>query len=654
MDVEALATLESQKNFCRQLVQQVIDNECFILLAGDSGSGRTVVCESVVNETDSKLRAVFIPSNKDMQIQKLRELFLQQLLPDVKFDPNLNLADALSNVRIPHNQKVLVVVDDIDVVVASFYNELLALHEQFLGQHRFAFVVVCHPLWAEEKASRYSGKADVEIMSIPPLQIKEAIILSRHIFALNNTMRIYRAISNKLPDALAAAKGNLSQVINITEKLMKEPTAPQASADKASSTKGKTAPSKKKSSSVGIFVTIVCIIIVLACLIPIFFGGNFFSDDDQNQTRAKLPNDNALAIHDESLGYKDSQMVNDEGLLPQKVPQGIDAKTPDKETEHSVTLSGKELDKIEGGANGSGYPRGVEGSVNNQVAQVVTLRRGDNFNHVNPSRVNSTAVDVPPQQQAPQQMPQQPYPQQQAQAPVAPQPEPRPMPQQRPQTPEQLAAQQQAQQARVDNNLEQQREQLEKAAQAKLAADRKVAEQGRKEAEAKAKKEAEALKAAAAQADKNKQAQHKAQQTAAAQQPARAPLRAGQVINLADEQRAAQAAAQRPAPQPVRATGNAVEAPISELNAADGNHFTVQIVSASNRANISAAASALNGKYWIVETRRNGKPWYVLVAGNYASREEAQAAARTIPASVSQGATPFAKRLSEVKADQAR
>lgn len=648
MDVEALATLESQKNFCRELVSQVIDNECFILLSGDSGSGRTVVCESLVNETDSKLRAVFIPSNKDMQVQKLRELFFQQLLPDAGLDTSLNLADALKSVRIPHNQKVLVVVDDIDVVSGSFYNELLALHEDFLGQHRFAFVLVCHTLWAEEKASRYSGKGNVQLMSIPPLQIKEALILSRHIFALNNTMRIYRAISNKLPDALAAAKGNLSQVINITEKLMKEPTAPQATADKA--TKGKTATGKtKKSSSVGIFVTIVCIIIVLACLIPIFFGGNFFSDDDKNQTHANLPNDNALAIHDDALRYKDSQMVNDDGVLPQRVPQGIDAKTPEKETEHSVTLSGKELDKIEGGANGSGYPRRVEGSVNNTASQqVAVLRRADNFNHVNPSRGGSTAVDVPPpQQMAPSNYPQQ---AQQAQQ-VAPQ-RPQPVaPQQRPQSPEQLVAQNQQQQANVDRAYEQERQSLEKAAQDKLAADRKVAEQGRREAEAKAKKEAEALKAAAAAADK-KAKEEKAKETAQ-QQPARAPLRAGQVINLADEQRAARAQ-QQARPAAPQASGKAVEAPISELNAADGNHFTVQIVSASNRNNIAAAASALTGKYWIVETRRNGKPWYVLVAGNYATREEAQAAARTIPASVSQGATPFAKRLSEVKADQAR
>lgn len=637
MDIEALASLESQKRFCNELVEMAVKEESFILLSGETGSGRTVVCEQLVNETDAKMRAVFIPCHKDMQIQRLRELFLQQLIPSGKYDYDLNLPDILSSVHIPYNHKILVVVDDIDTVVSSFYNELLALHQQFAGQGRFSFVLVCQPLWADEKAARPVGNVDVSVMEIPALSLKEAGILSRHLFAVQNAMRIYNSIKNKLPEALSNADGNMSKIIAITEKLMKDPTSPQVSNDRMRKAgKDAAAKPKKKSSSVGIFVTVVCIVIVFACLIPIFFGGSFFGSDDSGKsaTKSQVANGDALVFND------DEKLQADGGLLPDAVPGGVDAEIVKKETEHSVTLSGKELEQIEGGANNSGYPRGVGGSVNQATAQVPVLRRSDNFNHIKAgSGSATTAIDVPPVSQMPGPVPQQ-MPQQMAQQ------RPQQMAQQMPQ---QLAQPQVAPkpmvqpQNQVAQSIARDTAALEAAAQKKLKADRE----------------------AAAKAQAQAQAQANAQnQTAQAQKPAapvapkpvvpqRQPLKAGQVISLADEQRqlkqlqAAQAQASRPAAQNTAASAES-KAKIGALN---GNHWTVQIVSASNRANVAAAARGLTTPWWIVDSSRNGRPWYILISGDYATREEAIAASRNIPLSVSQGATPFAKRISEAKAE---
>lgn len=633
MDIEALASLESQKRFCNELVEMAVKEESFILLSGETGSGRTVVCEQLVNETDAKMRAVFIPCHKDMQIQRLRELFLQQLIPSGKYDYDLNLPDILSSVHIPYNHKILVVVDDIDTVVSSFYNELLALHQQFAGQGRFSFVLVCQPLWADEKAARPVGNVDVSVMEIPALSLKEAGILSRHLFAVQNAMRIYNSIKNKLPEALSNADGNMSKIIAITEKLMKDPTSPQVSNDRMRKAgKDAAAKPKKKSSSVGIFVTVVCIVIVFACLIPIFFGGSFFGSDDSGKsaTKSQVANGDALVFND------DEKLQADGGLLPDAVPGGVDAEIVKKETEHSVTLSGKELEQIEGGANNSGYPRGMGGSVNQATAQVPVLRRSDNFNHIKAgSGLATTAIDVPPVSQMPGPVPQQ-MPQQMAQQ--RPQQMAQQMPQQLAQP--QLAPKPMAQpQNQVAQGIARDTAALEAAAQKKLKADREAA--------------------AKAQAQANSQ-----NQTAQTQKPAapaapkpvvpqRQPLKAGQVISLADEQRqlkqlqAAQAQARRPAAQNTAASAES-KAKIGALN---GNHWTVQIVSASNRANVAAAARGLTTPWWIVDSSRNGKPWYILISGDYATREEAIAASRNIPLSVSQGATPFAKRISEAKAE---
>lgn len=635
MDIEALASLESQKRFCNELVEMAVKEESFILLSGETGSGRTVVCEQLVNETDAKMRAVFIPCHKDMQIQRLRELFLQQLIPSGKYDYDLNLPDILSSVHIPYNHKILVVVDDIDTVVSSFYNELLALHQQFAGQGRFSFVLVCQPLWADEKAARPVGNVDVSVMEIPALSLKEAGILSRHLFAVQNAMRIYNSIKNKLPEALSNADGNMSKIIAITEKLMKDPTSPQVSNDRMRKAgKDAAAKPKKKSSSVGIFVTVVCIVIVFACLIPIFFGGSFFGSDDSGKsaTKSQVANGDALVFND------DEKLQADGGLLPDAVPGGVDAEIVKKETEHSVTLSGKELEQIEGGANNSGYPRGVGGSVNQATAQVPVLRRSDNFNHIKAgSGLATTAIDVPPVSQMPGPVPQQ-MPQQMAQQ------RPQQMAQQMPQ---QLAQPQVAPkpmvqpQNQVAQSIARDTAALEAAAQKKLKADREAAAKAQAQAQANAQNQtAQAQKPAAPAAPKPVV-------------PQRQPLKAGQVISLADEQRqlkqlqAAQAQASRPAAQNTAASAES-KAKIGALN---GNHWTVQIVSASNRANVAAAARGLTTPWWIVDSSRNGRPWYILISGDYATREEAIAASRNIPLSVSQGATPFAKRISEAKAE---
>ena len=423
---------------------------------------------------------------------------------------------------------------------------------------------------------------------------------------------------------------------------MKDPTSPQVSNDRMRKAgKDAAAKPKKKSSSVGIFVTVVCIVIVFACLIPIFFGGSFFGSEDSGKsaTKSQVANGDALVFND------DEKLQADGGLLPDAVPGGVDAEIVKKETEHSVTLSGKELEQIEGGANNSGYPRGVGGSVNQATAQVPVLRRSDNFNHIKAgSGSATTAIDVPPVSQmhgpVPQQMPQQ-------------------MAQQRPQQMAQQMTQQLAQpqvapkpmvqpQNQVAQGIARDTAALEAAAQKKLKADREAAAKAQAQAQANAQNQTAQAQNQTAQAQKPP-----APVAPKPVVPQRQPLKAGQVISLADEQRqlkqlqAAQAQASRPAAQNTAASAES-KAKISALN---GNHWTVQIVSASNRANVAAAARGLTTPWWIVDSSRNGRPWYILISGDYATREEAIAASRNIPLSVSQGATPFAKRISEAKAE---
>ena len=90
---------------------------------------------------------------------------------------------------------------------------------------------------------------------------------------------------------------------------------------------------------------------------------------------------------------------------------------------------------------------------------------------------------------------------------------------------------------------------------------------------------------------------------------------------------------------------------VNSLKSASGSHYTLQLSSSSNYDNLNGWAKKENLKNYVVyETTRNGQPWYVLVSGVYASKEEAKKAVSTLPADV-QAKNPWAKPLRQVQAD---
>lgn len=95
-----------------------------------------------------------------------------------------------------------------------------------------------------------------------------------------------------------------------------------------------------------------------------------------------------------------------------------------------------------------------------------------------------------------------------------------------------------------------------------------------------------------------------------------------------------------------KSTGN-----VGSLKSAPSGHYTLQLSSSSNYDNLNGWAKKENLKNYVVyQTTRNGQPWYVLVTGVYASKDEAKRAVSTLPADV-QAKNPWAKPLHQVQAD---
>lgn len=180
--------------------------------------------------------------------------------------------------------------------------------------------------------------------------------------------------------------------------------------------------------------------------------------------------------------------------------------------------------------------------------------------------------------------------------------------------------------------------------------------------------------AASAQRPERKQAviepkkpQTTAKTTSAAPKPAAQPKRAEPAaptatttpkatVSTAPAQTAAPA--QTPAPAqttPAATAGSASGAKsagnVGSLKSAPSSHYTLQLSSSSNYDNLNGWAKKENLKNYVVyQTTRNGQPWYVLVSGVYASKEDAKRAVSTLPADV-QAKNPWAKPLHQVQAD---
>lgn len=113
--------------------------------------------------------------------------------------------------------------------------------------------------------------------------------------------------------------------------------------------------------------------------------------------------------------------------------------------------------------------------------------------------------------------------------------------------------------------------------------------------------------------------------------------------------------AQTATPAPTTATpvagGAKTAGNVGALKSAPSSHYTLQLSSSSNYDNLNGWAKKENLKNYVVyQTTRNGQPWYVLVTGVYASKDDAKRAVSTLPADI-QAKNPWAKPLHQVQAD---
>lgn len=375
---------------------------------------------------------------------------------------------------------------------------------------------------------------------------------------------------------------------------------------KISQGKGAAATAPKKKSSAGLFISILCLLIVILCLVPVILGGNFFSDGDEPEEIART---GSLSDQSTSPDYG-RQIIIDEGALADPVPTGVDADTPDPTTSRSLTISGEELNQIEA----------------NFKKQASEQRSAE-----------PDSAPIPPLPQPQAQTPEQaPWSQNHAPAPApdaepAP-PAPAPQVQPQPQEPEpQAPAPQQAAPRfatlAAPGRLERS-DSLVRSMGVMPATAVQTSPSIRGNAPAQT-NDAPGLSSSQVRVGDNSS---RARRDNEVQKP-QAPAATASGIVRADQ---------------VPFTGQAVPGGSMELQDKNEAHFTVQVVAGRNRQSVVDVSAALSDRYWVYETSLDGRPWYVLICGEYPSRQSALEAIAKLPAAIKQ-ARPFVKSFATVK-----
>ena len=640
MDIDSFSIPKSVLNDISKLKNTLSETERFVLLSGDSGSGRTSLCEHVVNDLDGKFTTVFIPCQGQMSLTQLRQLFLQQISPDGKYDTESPLSQTFESISIPVREKLLIVVDDLDLVVDTFTQDLFDLFEKNLGKNRFSILVTGHPLWAESKLNSLGAglkAASRKIVEIPvtPLRLNEAMALCEQMFVYSNLNKVYKAIKPELPKVLEKCNGNLTKIIKLSEALMADPA--EVNSEKTENIEVSTAsltenagPKRRKSGGSGLFISIICILIVIACLIPVFLGSSFidrilgrapavenengvvntqinlnetdkltFGEDEtvvmSNPEVKKLEQESPLYVAEgasEDISAKgprgdEKTAVEDDGKLLEDVPGGVETEVAEKTTKNSVTIAGSDLEEIEKGgaeANSVSPRRGVAGSLDKKeevlVSKTVVLKREDNSLHLEEIQREKAELEA---------------------------------------------------QLRMEEEAKAFAKELQqKELEHKLALEKQKEERRRQIEEAQIKALADSLA--------KQEEEEKARVLAELEQ------------KKALEEKKAQDAKVSESVKSTSSKAKPVEGALSELASKNPRHFTLQVQAGRNRASLVSASKLVDGTFWIYTTTRDGRDWYVLVLGDLASYKAASDSARKLPASLRANG-PFAKSFDKVNAE---
>lgn len=195
----------------------------FILLAGPPGSGRTRVCERLLDRLSLPWRTAFVTGTIASPLDELRETLIHQLVPHSVFDPQDTLGDNLFRLLGESPAQLLIVLDDANNLPESFVDELweLASINDALGRgHKMGFVLTAPQIWCEQQSARLKGREQPPVeMDMEPLSAAEQRTCLQY-YLLRGNYPLDQGRWEAMERLLSSVAGWPAELVALAEKTM--------------------------------------------------------------------------------------------------------------------------------------------------------------------------------------------------------------------------------------------------------------------------------------------------------------------------------------------------------------------------------------------------------------------------------------------------
>lgn len=652
--MENIVELQSQQELAQKIIRKLSGEAPVVLLCGKEGSGRSTVCHLVADLADDKMQVIFLPCTPSLSRENLRELILQQLFPDKNLSCSLPLTETLSKTDFTA-VKALIIADDIDDVPLDLLREINTLVGNVAPQ--LSFLGVC-----DEQSAKAAGEVfNVEPVSVLPLDYRECIFLCREYLAQQNKMEVFEGHWDKLPTLFKSKLYTPALVFAAVDgfdaKDVIKSGRERFNNDKAGD---KYAESSAKSGSKWPYI--------LLLLLLLASGAYYFLSKD-------APDDTVVSDNTPKEAQV-PEVIVDTGALGANIPEGINVEAKEDKLQNELVISGEALEKIEESAtnknSGSAastlqiapaitseknksavtYPdklhqnaadgkkdtdavnaakSSVSGTNNADLKQDTVPEALRDVNGVNTDKdgvISLTFADSEPGAADKEESAVVPGQKLDKSDGIAAESEPEPAKAANASSSSGVSSGAKSDSVNplvsgtdsVDKKPEVCPEQVEEpGAQIKSP---KLREQNVNPGDVSSVKPQE--KAYEAKPAGSSQTAHKS--------TVKQRVYSDKTLRF----------------DRIPFTGEAIPGSVSEIAFKDNSHYTIQVVSAYSRVRAVEVSAGVKGRYWIYETVRNNRPWYVLISGDYATADEARSAVNNLPRAL-MASGPFVKKFSQVK-----
>lgn len=256
--------LPSQRQLVDRVLHLVEFDSPFVLVSGRPGSGRSTLCEQILEQLPDTLRPVTLIPNSAMKMETVREYLLRQMVPSPLFNPADALADSFLRMAQGLRQQLVILIDGVDRLPRELLSELWALmlaNDTLPQPHRLAILLTADEQWVRQHRPQLKGRA------LPALEVEMAPLTAPEqkifLYEKGNQLKVPSLLltKEKVAEILASAKGHPATIMMSLEELM---------SDRRPRKRPEPFPVRK--AAIGLAATAV-ILLGLTYLVPAIMGG---------------------------------------------------------------------------------------------------------------------------------------------------------------------------------------------------------------------------------------------------------------------------------------------------------------------------------------------------------------------------------------------